>query len=291
MIQQIVLDTNVIVSALLSPQCNPAKVLKMVVSGELLICHNSQIFSEYHDVLVRPKLKINREDSLNVLDMLFRIGMVITPTFSAIPLPDEADRIFYDTAKACGAALVTGNQKHFPQESWIVTPPELIVSMQKRHISIFCHFKKIHGNYLTVFIQYSYTIGMFITRESDYGVRIIRELSDGSRKTVQDICAKEQVPFQYGYKILKKLEKSGLVQGFRGVSGGYALAKSTDEMTLFDVVAAVDENLLITECLSQGYKCPMNRRGKKHCGVHIEFARIQAQILASLKEKNLTEIL
>jgi putative PIN family toxin of toxin-antitoxin system len=126
MIQQIVLGTNVCVSALLSPQSNPAKILKLVVSGELQICHNSQIFSEYHDILLRPKLKINREDSLNALDMIFRIGLVITPIFSRIPLPDEEDRIFYDTARACGAALVMGNKKHFPQESWIITPAELL---------------------------------------------------------------------------------------------------------------------------------------------------------------------
>jgi Rrf2 family protein len=132
---------------------------------------------------------------------------------------------------------------------------------------------------------------MFITRESDYGARIIRELAGGGRKTVQDICAQELVPFQYAYKILKKLEKAGLVRGFRGANGGYALAKNPDAITLFDVVAAVDGNLLINECLSQGYNCPLNRPGKKRCGIHREFIRIQAILLASLKEKKLTEIL
>jgi Rrf2 family protein len=132
---------------------------------------------------------------------------------------------------------------------------------------------------------------MFITRESDYGARIIRSLADGGRQTVQDICSKELVPFQYGYKILKKLEKGGLVRGFRGANGGYALAKDTNAITLFDVVTAVDGELLINECLGQGYKCPLNRQGKRRCGIHREFMRIQAIVLASLKEKKLTEIL
>jgi Rrf2 family protein len=132
---------------------------------------------------------------------------------------------------------------------------------------------------------------MFITRESDYGARIIRELAGGGRKTVQDICEKELVPFQYGYKILKKLEKGGLVRGFRGANGGYALAKDAGSVTLYDVVTAVDGDLLINECLGQGYKCPLNRPGKKRCGIHREFIRIQNLLLAALKEKKLTEIL
>jgi Rrf2 family protein len=130
---------------------------------------------------------------------------------------------------------------------------------------------------------------MFITKESDYAVRIIRELADGGKKTVQYICEQEQIPHQYGYKILKKLEKGGLVCSFRGTNGGYCLAKKTSEITLFDALAAVD-SLLFTECLGHGYNCPMNR-GRKQCGVHAEFFRIQQMILAGLKEKSLAEIL
>jgi Rrf2 family protein len=130
---------------------------------------------------------------------------------------------------------------------------------------------------------------MFITRESDYAVRIIRCLADGGKKTVQYICEQEQVPHQYGYKILKKLEKGGLVCSFRGTNGGYCLVKKTSEITLFDTLAAVD-NLLFTECLGHGYNCPMNQR-RKQCRVHAEFFRIQQMILAGLKEKSLAEIL
>jgi Rrf2 family protein len=177
---------------------------------------------------------------------------------------------------------------------------------------------------------------MFITKESDYAMRIIRELAGdksplplelpsklpaagegargmdggargmdggaggmdggasgrcgGERKTVQYICERELVPHQYGYKILKKLEKAGLVRSYRGTNGGYALAKETGDMTLYDVVTAVDGPLLLSECLDKNRHCPMNR-GKKRCSVHTEFARIQALILAGLKEKTLKEIL
>jgi Rrf2 family protein len=136
---------------------------------------------------------------------------------------------------------------------------------------------------------------MLITMESDYAVRIIRELSrgggsTGGRKTVQSICEREQVPRQYGYKILKKLEKAGLVASFRGINGGYALVKKLESITLFDVFTAVDGSLLLSECMGHGSKCPMNSGGRR-CAVHSEFARLQKLLLEGLKEKPLTAIL
>ena len=61
---------------------------------------------------------------------------------------------------------------------------------------------------------------MMITRESDYAVRMIRALKDGEQLTIEQICRKEQVPRQFAYKILKKLEKAGLVRIRRGAGGG-----------------------------------------------------------------------
>ena len=60
---------------------------------------------------------------------------------------------------------------------------------------------------------------MMITRESDYGVRIIRALKDGGLMTIGQICERECIPKQFAYKILKKLELAGLVQIKRGFGG------------------------------------------------------------------------
>jgi Rrf2 family protein len=129
---------------------------------------------------------------------------------------------------------------------------------------------------------------MFITREVDYAIRILRELSGHGRKTVQEICEHEQVPHQYSYKILKKLEKGALVQSFRGASGGYTLARHAMDITLFDVIRAIDHDLLLNECLGHDYRCPMNSGGK-YCGVHSELCRIQDVLVAALKEKTLAD--
>ena len=69
---------------------------------------------------------------------------------------------------------------------------------------------------------------MMITRESDYGVRIIRALRDGGLMTIQQICERECIPKQFAYKILKKLDRAGLVQIKRGNQGGCTLARDLE---------------------------------------------------------------
>ncbi|MDR2133510.1 MAG: Rrf2 family transcriptional regulator [Treponema sp.] len=130
---------------------------------------------------------------------------------------------------------------------------------------------------------------MLITKESDYAVRILRALRDGEKRTMPYVCEQENIPHQYAYKIIKKLERAGLVRSYRGAGGGYTLLKNTAKITLLDVVSAVDKEALLFECLRHGHHCPMNEGGKK-CRVHMEFNRIQNVILSSLKEKSLTEI-
>jgi Rrf2 family protein len=97
------------------------------------------------------------------------------------------------------------------------------------------------------------------------------------------------VPFQYCYKILKKLEKKGLVKSFRGANGGYRIAKDPQAITLFDVITSIDASLVIIECLKHGFDCPRNR-GLTKCKVHAEFDRIQTLLLNSLKERSLAEL-
>lgn len=127
----VVIDTNVLVSAVLSPNGNPAKVLKIVTdSEEKSLYYSSEIIGEYRKVLSYDKLKIGNEEKTRAIDLIQRIGKRINPTVSTITLPDESDRIFYDTAKECGAILVTGNIKHYPTEPSIMTPADFIISLK-----------------------------------------------------------------------------------------------------------------------------------------------------------------
>lgn len=131
---------------------------------------------------------------------------------------------------------------------------------------------------------------MFVTRECDYAIRVVRELADFKRKTVKDICDQEHIPLQYAYKILKKLEKSGIVKGFRGTKGGYCLSKDPVELTLYDVLIAIEGDFFINECLKDDFDCPNNQPGH-FCKVHQELCRLQAALCDGLREKNMAQIL
>ena len=127
-IPRVVLDTNVIVSALLSPLGNPAKIYRMFLTGLLTLIYNSDILDEYKDVLGRPRLGIPADDAETVLSAIKQYGKSVEPLpiTNVIAMIDESDRIFYDVAKNAAAYLITGNIRHYPQESSILTPREFL---------------------------------------------------------------------------------------------------------------------------------------------------------------------
>jgi len=131
---------------------------------------------------------------------------------------------------------------------------------------------------------------MFLTKECDYGLRIIRTLAEGEKKAVGSICDAEQIPHQYAYKILKKLERAGLVQSYKGRDGGYRLARRIDSFTIYDVASAVDENLFLFECLREDKRCHF-KTSENPCAVHQEFERIQKVLVDEMHRKYLSDIL
>jgi putative PIN family toxin of toxin-antitoxin system len=124
---KIVLDTNVIVSALLCPQSLPAKILGFVLNGAIEVVYDNNVLVEYIDVLNRDKFKINRETIKVVLGFITNYGEYILSTPQNVKFDDEGDKIFYDLYKSGKANfLITGNIKHFPKENNILTPREFI---------------------------------------------------------------------------------------------------------------------------------------------------------------------
>ena len=124
--QKVVIDTNIVVSSFISPKGIPAKIIALIaLTEEFIICYNEDILSEYQDVLSRTKFdKYNFKSTeiANFIKKVKKLGIFIEPMASDILLPDESDRIFYDTAKFAEAILITGNIKHYPPEDFIVTP-------------------------------------------------------------------------------------------------------------------------------------------------------------------------
>ena len=131
---------------------------------------------------------------------------------------------------------------------------------------------------------------MLLTNESDYSLMIIRVLADGDKKTVKAISEIELVPYKFAYKILKKMEKAGITRSIHGPGGGYCLVKPLDSFSLYDVVTAVEEDVLVFQCLRSDRQCLRNQEGNM-CSVHSEFIRIQELLMNEMKAKTMAEVL
>lgn len=126
-----VIDTNVIVSALLSrnnKESNTSRVFEAILDGRITPLYNEEILDEYKEVLGRSKFPFYKEDVEMVEILMVAVGLKLgrTTSFEGI-FPDPKDVVFYEvTLSKDDAYLVTGNIKHFPQKPFVVTPAEMV---------------------------------------------------------------------------------------------------------------------------------------------------------------------
>ena len=112
---KIVLDTNVLVSGLLTPFGPSGEIVRMVFSGDLILYIDARILSEYQDVLNRPKFKFNKEHIDILIDFIKQYGQFISSSPLKNRLPDPDDEPFLEVAIAGEVkSLVTGNKIHYP---------------------------------------------------------------------------------------------------------------------------------------------------------------------------------
>ena len=131
-----VVDTNVLISALLSKNEDSAtvKVMNAVFDGRIIPLYHRDILSEYTEVLHRKKFHFDEELIWTVLEAVRQFGVEVFPQPTGEILADMDDLIFYEVAmekREDGAYLVTGNQKHYPVRSFIVTPAEMMELIEK----------------------------------------------------------------------------------------------------------------------------------------------------------------
>lgn len=131
--RRIVVDTNVVVAALLNPERNPARALQELVSRGWQLLYDARIEEEYREVLGRPKLRmitaIARE---RLLDALLLGAERIVPAVYVGALPDDDDRAFVEVCISGHAdILLTGNGRDFPRGLGfeIVAPADLLASL------------------------------------------------------------------------------------------------------------------------------------------------------------------
>jgi uncharacterized protein len=126
---KIVLDTNVLVSAVLSPRGRPADVLNLVLNGRIIVCFDDRIINEYQGVLSRETFKFDLKEIKTLMSFLANYGEYIVPDPVALRLEDPEDLMFYEVLESSNADfLITGNIRHFrsAKDERIVTPAEFI---------------------------------------------------------------------------------------------------------------------------------------------------------------------
>lgn len=125
---KVVLDTNIIISAFITKNGNPSKILQRVLEQKIGIYYNHTIIAEYIGVATRDKFikYINKSKIELLMNAIKNIGTIFTPKMSNIIFVDETDRIFYDTAKQSNSFLITGNIKHYPKKDFVLTPAEFL---------------------------------------------------------------------------------------------------------------------------------------------------------------------
>lgn len=115
-----VIDTNVLVSAMLKWNSVPGRVLKHVFVGNLIPVFNEKIFDEYREVLLRKKFHFPDEAVYTVLESLQEQGIYIDAEKLDVDLPDAKDVVFYEVVmekrKKDSVYLIIGNIKHFPKK-------------------------------------------------------------------------------------------------------------------------------------------------------------------------------
>ena len=126
---QLVLDTNVLVSALWSKDGNPAKIAHSIPYRKIVPCFCAEILNEYNIVLSRPKFGFPQGQINALLDNIKKYGKICNVSKSIMSFTDESDRIFYDAARESKSILVTGNIIHFPTEPFIMTPAEFLAKI------------------------------------------------------------------------------------------------------------------------------------------------------------------
>ena len=130
---------------------------------------------------------------------------------------------------------------------------------------------------------------MQITRETDYAIRCVHYLSCGKGETlmVDRIAQGMHIPKTFLAKILQKLVKGGVVKSFRGARGGFQLDRRPDEITLLDVIEAIEGPVAMNACALDNRACSLSSR----CPVHPVWVEVRKGVETLLRKKTFADFL
>jgi len=130
---------------------------------------------------------------------------------------------------------------------------------------------------------------MKLSRRTDYALRAVTYLSvrqGNGACSIAEIAAMEKIPREFTAKVLKELCRTGFIRSRLGPHGGYRLAKPPDQMTVLEIMEALDGPLAINDCLAEPQFC-----GKTPgCRMHRLFRRVNDSMKEILSKTTVADI-
>lgn len=126
---------------------------------------------------------------------------------------------------------------------------------------------------------------MQITRQADYAVRAVyylTKLGSDSRAATSQIADEQHIPPSFLAKIISQLSVAGLLHTSRGARGGVSLARDPEEISLLDVVEAIDGPILLNECVAGDGTCTFS----EDCPMRPIWCDAQQHLIGKLKGTN-----
>ncbi len=137
---------------------------------------------------------------------------------------------------------------------------------------------------------------MIFSSKAEYGVRLMVELGRQTPEqpvSLKAIADAEGLPLAYLEQVVARLRKADLVMSARGAHGGYWLARPAEEITMFDVVGALEGTIAPMECFVhetiERVLCSHVDSGRA-CATKLLWTRVQAGIARSLQTTTLAEL-
>lgn len=128
---------------------------------------------------------------------------------------------------------------------------------------------------------------------TDYAIRAVVILAIENRKmTAEEISQQMKIPLNYLRKLMKRLNKGGILDVQRGCFGGFSLSKGPEEITLYDIITIIEPTLKINRCMEK--ECYCSRNAVPTCPVRILYTEVQAlveDILKSCSVKDLIDLM
>lgn len=128
---------------------------------------------------------------------------------------------------------------------------------------------------------------MQITRQADYAVRAIiylAQLGLNNKASTSQIAEKQNIPLSFLAKIIAQLSISGILQTMRGARGGVTLARNPEDISLLEVVEAIDGPIILNECVNGAYACPLD-----NCPMRSVWTAAQKDLVTRLRATHFGE--